>query len=427
MAALTIRKKIFMTTVALILILSIIKVYEIVLLENLESDINVSLNKNWKSLQYSREIEASFYLSNMSITNYIISGDTNWLNIEKESQAQFHQAIVNLRSFTDFPQEYKNTINEIDKYTAEFYKKINQYQNNKSYLEEFIKLNNKKTEQTLYKSKELIAYSQRFIIDNQNSMKVNFNKTKIMAIFTTVVFLFVIIILAITQTKFLLKPLEELLNGIKLIWAGDTEHRIKIDTKDEIGELAKVFNYMASSIHREQKRLVEKATTDEMTGLYNFRYFQEILEKEFEKASRFNRELSFIILDVDFFKFYNDTNGHQAGDQVLKAVAKVVSGSCRDKDIPARYGGEEFVVILPDTPLESASKVAERIRRAVENVPIIYQEKQPNKNLTISLGVSNYPMHAKTSKTLVETADSALYEAKESGKNKVCIAKETTY
>ncbi|MEW5821501.1 MAG: GGDEF domain-containing protein [Cyanobacteriota bacterium] len=420
---LTIRNKILLSTVALILIISFVKAYEIFVVDKLEASIHNNISKNWNSLQYSREMEAYYYLSNTAITNYIITGDKSWLNVEKDAQSQFNKAVTNLKNNAKYPADFNNAINDIETSINDYFNNINKRLNNINSLSEFLKNNNAKTDQILYKNKELIAYAQRFIVDNNRQIEESFFDTKITMAFTTIVFIVIVLIVTIVQMKFLLRPLGELLNGIKLIWAGDTSHRINIETKDEIGELAKVFNHMAGSIHREQKRLVEKATTDEMTGLYNFRYFQDVLEKEFEKASRFNHDLSFIILDVDFFKFYNDTNGHQAGDQVLKTIAKVVKNSCRDKDIPARYGGEEFVVVLPGTPLDAAVKVAERIRSAVESTPVIYQEKQPNKNLTISVGVSNYPNIAKDSKSLVESADSALYEAKENGKNKVICAK----
>lgn len=422
--SLTIRKKILLTTLALIFMVCFVKGYEILVVDKLEATIHENLNKNWNSLQYSREMEAYFYLSTTAFNNYAITGDGSWLKIEQESQTQFKKAVSNLKTNGEYPADFKNSIDEIEKSVNDFYSKLDKNMTSPQQAQQFISANNKKIDQIIYKFKELIAYAQRFIVDNNGQIEKSFYNTKVITAFTTLIFLIVILILSVMQLKFLLKPLGELLNGIKLIWAGDTAHRIKIDTKDEIGELAKVFNHMAGSIHREQKRLVEKATTDEMTGLFNFRYFQDVLEKEFEKAARFNHDLSFIIMDVDYFKVYNDTNGHQAGDQVLKTVAKIVQNSCRGKDIPARYGGEEFVIILPDTPIDAALKVAERVRKAVEETPVIYQEKQPNKNLTLSLGVSNYPEHAKNSKDLVELADNALYDAKTSGKNKVCLTKE---
>lgn len=419
---LTIRKKILLTTLGLIFIVIITKGYEVYFFDQISNTIQENLNKNWNSLQDTKKVETSYYLSASAISKYIITNDKSWLKVEADAQHEFKDAIAKLKANKEYPEDFTKTINEIDSSVNAFYAGVNQKKNNINSLMTFLKNNNKKSDQIIYKCKELVAYSQRFIDTNNRQIKFTFNQAQVMSGFVALVFIFAIVVLAYAQQRFLVKPLSELLNGIKLIWAGDTEHRIMIDTSDEIGELAKVFNHMAGSIGREQKRLVEKATTDEMTGLNNFRYFQEVLEKEFEKASRFNHDLSFIIMDVDNFKHYNDTNGHQAGDQVLKTVAKLVMNSCRDKDLPARYGGEEFVVVLPGAPLDVAAKVADRIRHAVETTHMLHQEKQPTKNLTISLGVSNYPNNVTTAKELVESADEAMYQSKTSGKNKVTIA-----
>jgi diguanylate cyclase (GGDEF)-like protein len=421
---LTIRKKIIITTFVLILLIAGVKVYEYFFIEKLESSVVSNLDKNWKSLQYSKDLEAYFYLSTTAYANYAITSDDNWLKLAEETEKQFDESLKNIKANTQYAEDFNKTINNIETRTGKYYKEVHEIiKQNPSRLNAYLKEQNNDIMQTIYYCKELVAYAQRFIADNKKVINIIFRNSHVIALLTTVLTFIIILILAYVQLKFLLSPLAELLNGIKLIWAGDTEHRINITTHDEIGELAKVFNYMSGSIQREQRRLVEKATTDEMTGIFNFRYFQDAIEKEFEKASRFNHNLSFIIMDVDFFKHYNDTNGHQAGDQVLKTIAGVLKNSCRDRDIPARYGGEEFVVVLPGTPLEPAVKVAERIRKAVEDTPMIYQENQPNKNLTISIGVSNYPLNASTVKDLIELGDQALYEAKTSGKNKVIVAK----
>lgn len=426
MAHLTIRKKIFLTTIALIVIIFGTKIYEVFFFDSLEGAIHQFYDKNWNTLESSREMASSFYMSTTAINQYVITQDKSWLQVEKQSQENFQKSIAKLKSNHQSIPEIHGLANEINANVEEFYNKVNKYSTKPVTLKNFLSQNSKKTDQTMKKIQELILTSNILVQKSNKGIEIVFYKTKTLMLVASVLSVFVIVILAYFQQMFLLKPLEELLNGVKLIWAGDTAHRITIDTEDEIGELAKVFNYMAGSIQREQKRLVEKATTDEMTGLYNFRYFQDILEKEFEKASRFNHDLSFIIMDVDHFKFYNDNNGHQAGDQVLKAISKVVQKSCRDKDVPARYGGEEFVVILPGAPIEAASKVAERIRAAVEAEPVIYQEKQPNGNLTISLGVCHYPSIAKTAKELVELADEALYVSKSNGKNQVSRAKASS-
>ena len=168
-----------------------------------------------------------------------------------------------------------------------------------------------------------------------------------------------------------------------------------------------------------KKRLQQLAITDGLTGLYNYRFFKEQLLHEMDRAARHNLSLSLIMMDIDNFKIYNDTNGHPAGDEVIRRISKLIQNNIRKIDIAARYGGEEFAIILPEASPESARIVTEKIRRLVEEEPIPFEDKQPNKKLTISLGLATYPMDAKDGKQLVSKADQRLYKAKKSGRNRV--------
>ncbi|HOP75114.1 MAG TPA: sensor domain-containing diguanylate cyclase [Bacillota bacterium] len=165
---------------------------------------------------------------------------------------------------------------------------------------------------------------------------------------------------------------------------------------------------LQNAIQLEQEK--RKADTDGLTGLYNRRYFNEIIED----AVRRDRTLSLIMIDVDNFKKYNDTFGHPAGDQLLKKVAGVIVEAVREGDIVARYGGEEMAVILRNCANALAMQIAESIRRSVE------QLKDVQAPVTVSLGVATLPQHAVDVKGLIEYADKSLYEAKHTGKNRVC-------
>lgn len=156
-----------------------------------------------------------------------------------------------------------------------------------------------------------------------------------------------------------------------------------------------------------------QSLTDVLTGLGNRRAFDLELDRRIAEARRSGRPLSLCLIDIDRFKAYNDSFGHQAGDEALAAVAAVLRTSCRAADIPARYGGEEMVVILPGTPMAGALDVAERIRRAVEAGPM------PLRQVTVSVGVTTTNGDC-SAELLVEAADRALYEAKEGGRNRVC-------
>jgi len=179
-----------------------------------------------------------------------------------------------------------------------------------------------------------------------------------------------------------------------------------------------------SSIVVDNVRMYEKikrfAVADGLTGLYNHRYFQEQLEKEYSRARRFNLSLSMIMIDIDHFKKFNDEYGHQLGDVILKGIAAILRRSVRDIDLIARYGGEEFVVILPETPKKNATIVAERIWESIRDNEFPY--KDGFLKVTASLGVSGHPDDdIKTQLDLIAKADEAMYRAKKTGRNCVVL------
>ncbi len=167
---------------------------------------------------------------------------------------------------------------------------------------------------------------------------------------------------------------------------------------------------------RLEKQLVILSNTDAMTGLHNRRRLDEILKDEFNRARRYQQSLSLLMLDVDHFKRFNDEHGHDQGDRVLQAVAQVMRNSCRDVDFPCRYGGEEFCLILPNTALSGAKRMAERMRSSVE------QMRVDGLQVTISVGVPVYPPVGHSPETVQKAADEALYEAKRAGRNRYCVA-----
>lgn len=177
---------------------------------------------------------------------------------------------------------------------------------------------------------------------------------------------------------------------------------------------------MYVDIEREHtKELKNLANVDELTGLYNHRYFQEFLQKSIDEADKKKQEVSLLFMDIDYFKNFNDINGHQAGDLLLKEISQILKYCIRDTDAVARYGGEEFAVILPNTTEKNALKIGERIRSSIQNTYFKGQENQPDKNITISIGVSSYPKRAISKHQLINTADDALYRAKSFNRNRV--------
>jgi diguanylate cyclase (GGDEF)-like protein len=188
----------------------------------------------------------------------------------------------------------------------------------------------------------------------------------------------------------------------------------------------KIFSILAGSgalavqnalLHQ---RTQELTTVDDLTGLFNYRYFTRKLGAEIMRAQRYNQSLSLIMIDIDWFKRCNDTYGHLFGNAVLKDLAERTRESVREVDVVCRYGGEEFAVILPQTKKTDAQMIGERIRRRVESADFVSETKDSGAKITVSLGVASFPENGRTSKELIENVDRALYMAKGRGKNLVC-------
>lgn len=200
-------------------------------------------------------------------------------------------------------------------------------------------------------------------------------------------------------------------------------------TRAEMEMLTLLANMVSVAIMNAQfyQKLERISITDGLTGLYNFRYFEKRLRDEVARARRNNRFVSLVILDVDHFKNYNDTLGHPAGDRVLKQLAKILKRSIRETDIAARYGGEEFCVILPEVGEKGALSFGERLRKKVEEFPFDREDIQPGGKLTISLGSASFPTDAKMVRELIIKADAALYQAKNMGRNVMCLYSQKHY
>lgn len=237
------------------------------------------------------------------------------------------------------------------------------------------------------------------------------------------------------ETRFipviLVTALNEIENKIKGIEAGADDFIGKPFNKLEL--LARVKSLLRiKHLHDElelkireleatQRKLYQLAITDGLTDLYNYRYFNEQLYRELTRARRHNLGVSVIMLDIDFFKSFNDMHGHPAGDKVLKTIAKLLHTNIREIDVAARYGGEEFAIILVETNKAAAALVANKIKKMVEDYPFLHQETQPNGKLTISAGVATFPDDTDDPDRLIIIADNRLYKAKEQGRNRVVL------
>jgi len=194
--------------------------------------------------------------------------------------------------------------------------------------------------------------------------------------------------------------------------------------KNQIRLLSTLANQTATALKNasEHCEINELASIDSLTKTFNHRVFHDILEREFNRYKRYKSSLSLIMLDIDYFKNVNDSFGHQIGDQILKELASLLTLCIRQTDIIARYGGEEFAIVLPETSIEHAYILAERMRKKIASHRFDYFKK--SLHITISLGVSNSSsLRTKDKDELIYLADEALYLAKRKGRNQTCVSK----
>jgi diguanylate cyclase (GGDEF)-like protein len=183
-------------------------------------------------------------------------------------------------------------------------------------------------------------------------------------------------------------------------------------------ELIETNRFLVQELRRANERLQKMSFTDEMTGIFNYRFIRKQLDTEIQRSQRYDKPLSICIIDIDHFKEINDAFGHQTGDQVLKDLARILSQCTRSVDYVGRYAGDEFVIIFPDTSLPDAIRLCERIRKAVREHSLQFAGSEIRYSL--SIGVADFESKKRSSSTtLLEAADLKLYQAKRSGRNRV--------
>lgn len=196
----------------------------------------------------------------------------------------------------------------------------------------------------------------------------------------------------------------------------ETLHKLFIGAHEEIQEKVAQLNIYSHKLMEANIKLSELSITDELTTLYNRRYLDQRLREEVTRHLRYNYNMVFMIIDVDNFKKYNDLNGHQAGDKLLKRLGQLIRSSTRNSDIPCRYGGDEFAIILPECDIEDAERIAERLVSAFTSRKFTYNRERPMDTVTLSCGLST---NCKNPEEFVALADRCLYEAKTSDKDKI--------
>jgi diguanylate cyclase (GGDEF)-like protein len=222
--------------------------------------------------------------------------------------------------------------------------------------------------------------------------------------------------LAYLLSLLIVRPLNRLTQGAANVAKGDLAVDLPVTTGGEVGYLTEVFNNMVARLRESRTELERLSVTDPLTGLYNRLRMMEVLENEVRRSRRLHHHFTVVMADIDLFKKYNDEHGHPAGDHALKRVAAIMREASRDVDFVARYGGEEFLIMMPETELDGGTQFAERIRKKLAS------ERLPAGEITLSLGVSAFPMHGDAADQLIAEADAALYLAKRAGGDRVMAA-----
>ena len=215
-------------------------------------------------------------------------------------------------------------------------------------------------------------------------------------------------------------------SALALLEAGAYDYITKPFNIDEVRIIVRraAERYRLLSEVKEKDIYKQLAILDGLTEVYNRRYFNQILPRELERAKRYKNPLSFLMVDIDYFKKFNDTQGHLAGDWALKKASQAIIGSIRIPDMVFRYGGEEFAVVLPETYKPDAIAVAERIRANVSSTRFLDSKIMLTQHLTVSIGACTFPVDAQNFQEIIETADKHLYSAKRLGRNRVCFSSE---
>lgn len=240
---------------------------------------------------------------------------------------------------------------------------------------------------------------------------------------TLFVIIILISILVLIPVKNLTRHAEEIGEGVNY------SIRLPLKRKDEIGIMSKEINNMLDKIENQQalleianEELHKVATTDKLTQIANRFHFDEIIAYEWKRLQRTSQYLAILLVDVDYFKLFNDHYGHSAGDKCLRIIAQTIEKSVRRPgDLAARYGGEEFIVMLPDTNTKGALMVAENIKQAIDDLKYEHVKSQISKYVTISIGIKAViPTKSIRLEDTIDIADKALYSAKRQGRNRIC-------
>jgi len=290
---------------------------------------------------------------------------------------------------------------------------------------EFITIDNQKLlAETRYVGDELLVA----VLPYDEIYDFNQFSTILLWIVILVSFVTTYLVIELTATQVMIRGVQSVLDAVNSIADGNFSTIPIIEACDEFIQISNGIRQMSAKLEERIAALQKLGYVDHLTRIPNRRYFDTEIESEWKRSIRNGTKISMCMLDIDLFKNFNDVYGHQHGDKVLAEVAKAIERSVvRPADFVARYGGEEFVVILPDTDLDGAMLIAERMRLAVEALSIWVTDSKNriNTKVTVSIGVATAsPLVGDKYNALIERTDIAMYNAKRTGRNKICVSKE---
>lgn len=376
-----------------------------------------------------KEIKTRLLIYDSGLWKFVATGDRSLFSKMKSLEAGIEHDLNDLlnRAYSD--SLALGQIRRVQTSVQEYFHHVAEISKSPSEVRKLALSQQQSIDQILRDLNLLLETTQDDLVGASTQLREQLSTLTFLAIAMAIVFLPLLALVTYILYRSTAVPIRDICDRLGAVRVDDNQTIVKMIAdmrqlsalrafNDEIAMLARKISEFGNAINEKNEELSRLIITDEKTQLFNFRYFKSQLHQEFIRARRFHEPFSVIMVDVDKFKHYNDTNGHLLGDEVLKKVARLIRQECRETDVPARFGGEEFALLLPRTDKDEAKAVAERIRRAVEDEVFINQEKQPGGNLTVSLGVATFPNDATSEEELIGVADIALYEAKSRGRNR---------
>jgi diguanylate cyclase (GGDEF)-like protein len=428
------RNKIIVLLIVTVIVSAIFPIFSLLQLNTFDKDFKIYVGERVNEYVNTSEMNKSLIRYDSNLWKYVASGNPNWLKDAQDAKRALERNISDLIQVAEGNIELTSTVQSIQSMQEEYFRKAEVIAQSKGVIDEKTSKLTREYNEVLVKvfneTNRLNELKQNNLRKASVGVREQVNELREVGLVLAIVFLPILIIVGFIIYITTASPIEKLTQIIKsvsendfkdmsTVVKGSEEFIEKRKSNDEVSRLARALRNFGQQIEDKTNELERLVITDEKTKLFNFRHFKSELQSEIARAKRFDESVSLIMIDADKFKHYNDTNGHVLGDEALIKVAKLMKNICRETDKPARFGGEEFAILLPKTGKEEAVVFAERIRKAIEEAVFVNQEKQPGGNFTASLGVATFPEDGSDSETLVNSADKALYKAKEKGRNRV--------